>query len=111
MKRILIVIAVFTLLIEMAWAAGFMPWTDVLTIADENKDQKLTSAEIMNFAKREHFQGFQPFMASHFQKYDFNKDGFLSFEECRKGMKMDGYSDDQMVAEFNRDHGFKPWKE
>jgi hypothetical protein len=110
MKRLLIIVAVCALPVGIAWAGGFMPWADVVKMADLDQDRKLSAAEILNFPHHEHFQGFQPFMANHFQKYDFNQDGFLSFEECRKGMKMDGYSEEQMVAEFKRDHGFRPWK-
>lgn len=97
--------------IGIATAAGFMPWTDVIKMADADNDSKLSHSEVMNFAEREHFQGFQPFMANHFTKFDFNKDGFLSFEECRKGMQESGYTDEQVIAEFKRDHGFRPWSQ
>lgn len=92
-----------------ACADGFMPWTDVLRMADEDADSRLSPSEILNFGERDHYTGFQPFMADHFARFDFNGDGYLSFDECRKGMKQSGYSDEQVVAEFKRDHGFRPW--
>jgi len=78
-------------------------------MADQDADSRLSPSEIVAFGERDHYTGFQPFMADHFAKFDFNGDGYLSFDECRKGMKQAGYSDEQVVAEFKRDHGFRPW--
>lgn len=90
-------------------AAGFAPWTDVLKMADKNNDGKLSPGEIVHFEQRDHYSGFQPFMVDHFPKYDFDGDGFLSFEECKKGMQMAGYSDEEIMMQYKRDFGFRPW--
>jgi hypothetical protein len=108
MKAFVIAAAVF-LPSGFVAADAFMPWQKVLEVADVDRDSRLSPEEILKFEQRDHFMGFQPFMADHFSKYDFNEDGFLSLEECRKGMQEAGYSDAQVTAEFKRDHGFRPW--
>ena len=51
-------------------AAAFAPWMDVMQMAD------------------------------HFSKSNFSGDGFLSFEACRNGMQMAGYSDEDVMHQF-----------
>jgi len=89
-------------------ADGLVKWTDLLKNADADKDAKITPAEIVHFKHEDVYVGFQPFMAAHFQTFDFNHDGSLSMEECREGMKKLGYSDEQVTREFRRDYfGFR----
>ena len=88
---------------------GFAPWTEVMILADKNDDKKLSPNEIMYFEQRDHYTGFQPFMVDHFPKFDFDGDGLLSFEECKKGMQMAGYSDEEVMTQYKRDFGFRPW--
>lgn len=90
--------------------SGFAPWADVMKLADKNDDGKLSPSEIVYFEQRDHYTGFQPFMVDHFPKFDFDGDGFLSFEECQKGMQMAGYSDEEVMNQYKRDFGFKPWE-
>ena len=73
---------------------------DVMQMADTDIGSQLSPNEVMNFAKRDHYTGFQPLTADHFSKFDFNGDGFLSFEECRNGMQMAGYSDEGVMHQF-----------
>jgi len=111
MKKIIVVFVMCLLPLATAVGAeGFAPWTDVMKQADTDNDDRLSPSEVMYFENRDHYLGFQPFMAGHFPKFDFDGDGFLSFEECRKGMQMAGYSDEEVMQQFKRDFGFRPWK-
>jgi EF hand len=84
------------------------PWTVIVKRADTNNDNNLSPSEIVNFKHSDRYTGFQPFMASHFPKFDANKDGVLTIEECRRGMKQLDYTDGQVTQEFNRDYyGFR----
>jgi len=110
MKKILALIVVcFLAIASVSGAQGFAPWMDVMKQADKDNDGRLSPNELMYFENRDHYLGFQPFMADHFPKFDFDGDGFLSFKECREGMEMAGYSDDEVMQQFTRDFGFRPW--
>ena len=90
MKKILAVIFACLTPAAIVFVAVFAPWMDVMQMADTDIDSQLSTNEVMNFAKRDHYTGLQPFMADHFSNLDFNGDGFLRFEECRKEMQMAG---------------------
>jgi EF hand domain-containing protein len=107
--RIITIALLFMLPITSTYSAeGFMNWVDVMKKADIDKDSKVSPSEVVNFKHADRYVGFQPFMASHFSRFDFNNDGYLSMEECREGMKQLDYSDKQVTREFTRDHfGFR----
>jgi EF hand domain-containing protein len=108
-KRLLLTALVSIFSVNMANAAeGFMHWVDVMKKADIDNDNMISPSEIVGFSHEDIYVGFQPFMASHFSRFDFNNDGYLSMEECRQGMKNLDYSDKQVTREFTRDHfGFR----
>ncbi len=61
------------------------PWTVVISRDSTKK------VEIARLTHSQYYTGFQPVMASHFPKFDFDHDGMLSREECRKGnRRLDG---------------------
>ena len=47
-----------------------------------------TNVRITAQTHDQEYPGFQPLMASHYPKYDFNNDGILTVEECQEGMKL-----------------------
>jgi EF hand domain-containing protein len=108
-KRLIATALLGILPVTMAYSTeGLLHWVDVMKKADSNKDDKITPSEIVNFKHEDRYVGFQPFMASHFSRFDFNNDGYLSMEECREGMKKLDYSDKQVTGEFTRDYyGFR----
>ena len=89
-------------------AEGFTPWPEVLKMADKDGDGKVSPSEVMFFESDEHFVGFQPFMADHFQDFDADGDGFVSLDECRSGVKALGMSDDEIAQAFFEKQGFMP---
>lgn len=91
-----------------AAAEGFTPWPEVLKMADSDKDGKVSPHEVMFFESSDHFVGFQPFMADHFQDFDVDGDGFVSLNECRSGVEKLGMSDTQISQAFFEKQGFMP---
>ncbi len=89
-------------------AEGFTPWPDVLAMADKNKDGMVSPAEVMFFESADHFVGFQPFMADHFQDFDADGDGNVSLDECRSGVARLGMSDAEISKAFFERQGFMP---
>lgn len=89
-------------------AEGFMPWTDVMMQADTNHDGALTMAEVKNYKASDHFIGFQPFMADHFQDYDTNGDGKVSMAELKAGTIRDQMTDPEVSVAFFKGLGFMP---
>lgn len=100
-------IAATTLTTTVA-AEGFTPWPEVLKMADANQDGKVSPHEVMFFESAEHFVGFQPFMADHFQDFDADNDGVVSLDECRSGLDKLGMSDAQISQAFFERQGFMP---
>ena len=94
-----------------ALAAGFQPWTEVLESADTDHDGKVSPSEVVFFEASDHFKGFQPFMADHFQDFDSDGDGLVSLDECRSGMKSLNMTDDEVSEAFYTDFGFQPRSE
>ena len=92
----------------VANAEGFKPWPEVLQMADSNGDGRVSPKEVMFFESSDHFVGFQPFMADHFQDFDADGDGFVSLNECRSGIAALGMTDDQISKAFFERQGFMP---
>jgi hypothetical protein len=57
------------------------PWTVIIT---RDTDMKVKATKLTH---SQYFAGFQPFMATHYPKFDFDHDGSLSRDECREGMQ------------------------
>jgi Ca2+-binding EF-hand superfamily protein len=107
-KKILTTVILSAFFATSVYAESTIPWEKVWAKADTNNDGKLNSTEVVTFTHAQMYPGFQPYMASHFSKYDFNNDGELSMEECHKGMAELDHSDGQVTQEFNRDYyGFR----
>jgi hypothetical protein len=89
-------------------AEGFMPWTDVMKMADKNSDGMITPSEVMYFESSAHFVGFQPFMADHFKDFDADGDGMVSMDEASAGTDKLGMSDAATSKAFFERQGFMP---
>jgi len=94
--------------ISAAQAQGFMPWGDVVGMADTDNDGALTMDEVNNYEGSGEHIGFQPFMTDHFQDLDIDGDGKVSMEELEKGTSDMSISDDQMTEGFYKGFGFMP---
>ena len=106
---VLVLLAIgFTGLSVNVAAEGFTPWPEVLKMADSNDDGRVSPHEVMFFDSAEHFVGFQPFMADHFQDFDADGDGFVSLDECRSGVKKLGMTDTEISQAFFEKQGFMP---
>ena len=64
--------------------------------------------EVMFFESKDHFVGFQPFMADHFKDFDTDGDGMVSMAEANAGRDKLGMSDDQLSKAFFERQGFMP---
>ena len=106
-------LTVFAVLItaglSTAQADGFMPWTDIMKMADENNDSMVSPNEVMTFKFAAQYPGFQPFIATHFMKFDANSDGMISADEFHSEMGTMRMTDDDMNAAFTKGAGFMPW--
>ncbi len=96
-------------IISSAHAEGFMPWSDIMKMADANNDQVLTPKEVMTFEFATQYPGFQPFVASHFMQLDADHDGTITFEEFRSRMTTIDMDDKEMDEAFSVGIGFMPW--
>lgn len=105
MNKILITV-LFAGATQLAAAAGFMPWNDVLKMYDANTDGGVSMLEAKNIQLGGKFVGFQPFMVDHFAELDANKDGMISKEELRAMMTTKQWTDKQMVNQFYKNTGF-----
>jgi Ca2+-binding EF-hand superfamily protein len=92
-----------------AQAENFMPWTDIMKLADSNKDQIVSPAEVMMFKFADQYPGFQPFIATHFMNFDADKDGMITFDEFHAQMGSLKMDDDAMNRAFSIGSGFMPW--
>ncbi len=110
MKGIHVVVATLALSSQIVSAQGFMPWTDVLKMADTDGDGMVNPKEVMYFEAADRHYGFQPFMADHFKDFDTDKDGMVSMEEAKAGMKALEMSDEDMSRMFHQKAGFMPGK-
>ncbi|MEM7540635.1 MAG: hypothetical protein AAF384_03505 [Pseudomonadota bacterium] len=89
--------------------SGFMPWTDVVMMADTNDDGMMTEDEVKKFMAADHFVGFQPFMKDHFKNLDANGDGMVSMAEVKMFAKNQmQWSDPQISEMFYKGQGFMP---
>ncbi len=91
-----------------AGAEGFMPWTDVVKMADGNADGMLTPTEVMYFKEAGEYPGFMPFMTDHFKGFDTDQDGMVSKAELDAAMQKYGMTDTQMSKAFLERQGFMP---
>ena len=108
MKTLLFVFLASLLVAGTASAQGFMPWTDVMMMADIDNDGSLSMDEVKKFNASDHFVGFQPFMVDHFKDCDADKDGSVTMYEvkaCSKGM---GMTDEETSEVFYKGLGFMP---
>ncbi|MEQ8661745.1 MAG: hypothetical protein RLW62_13105 [Gammaproteobacteria bacterium] len=91
-----------------ASAAGFMPWTDVMKMADTDKDGMLTPHEVVYFKGNDSHTGFRPFMVDHFADFDTDGDGMVSAGELAAAKTKLGMSDEEMSKAFFERQGFMP---
>ncbi|MEM7468357.1 MAG: hypothetical protein AAF387_15920 [Pseudomonadota bacterium] len=91
-----------------AAAQGFMPWNDVLTLADIDRDGKVTKVELTKFGPTDEIPGFVPWMSDHWADLDADKDGDVSLDECRSGIEAAGWTDDEIRDAFYSNVGFMP---
>ena len=92
-----------------AFAQGFMPWTDVMMMADTNHDGMTSMDEVKKFNVADHFIGFQPFMIDHYDDLDLNKDGMVSMAEVKMFAKNQmKWSDPEISKMFYKGLGFMP---
>ena len=95
--------------IGAAQGAGFMPWTDIMKMADTNKDGAVSPMEVMTFKFATEYPGFQPFIATHFMRLDTNEDGMISVAEFHSQMAEMEMADGDVNQAFSIGSGFMPW--
>ncbi len=104
-----LVLAVACVIVLPAFAQGFMPWTDVVMMADTNHDGMMTMEEVKKFNAADHFVGFQPFMIDHYKDLDTNNDGMVSMAEVKMFAKNQMHWSDPEISEmFYKGVGFMP---
>lgn len=108
MNKAIIFGLAFFALAGTAQAEGFMPWTDVMIMADTNHDGALDMQEVDNFSEATTFIGFQPFIREQFKIYDTNHDGRLSMAELKMGTMKDELTDPEVSVAFFKGLGFMP---
>jgi hypothetical protein len=100
-KRILTVaLAAFGAVMSMSAQAaeGFMPWTDVIKMANANRDVGVTMAEATALSEREQqFSGFAPWVEQYLPKIDTNGDFMISMEEMERWMIANHVTDKELV--------------
>jgi hypothetical protein len=102
-------IAMAAIIAPLASAQGFMPWTDVMMMADGDHDGMVTMDEVKKFNAADHFVGFQPFMTDHFKDLDLNKDGMVTMAEVKMFSKSQmKWSDPEISEMFYKGVGFMP---
>lgn len=67
----------------LAGEAGFMPWTDILMMADTDSDGGVSMMEVESF-REPAYAGFQPWMGKNFNAIDLNQDGMVTMYEMKK---------------------------
>ncbi len=92
--------------VNVAGAAGFMPWTDVFAKFDANADGGVSMEEAKDRKLGESFIGFQPFMVDHFKELDANGDGIVMQDELAAMKQTKAWADKQMVNQFYKNTGF-----
>ena len=109
MKRTLL--AFTTLFIaHTAAGEGFMPWSDVARMYDDNNDGMVSVAETSAMAHvlGKGFIGFQPWFTDHQAELDTNRDGMVSVDEMKAWMVTHQVSDADMDKGFYKGFGFMP---
>lgn len=94
---------------DIVQAESFMPWTEVMNMADTDHDQRISPAEVMMFRFAEEYPGFQPFFAIHFMHFDANADGLVDDAEFHAAMDTMKMNDSDMNEAFTIGRGFMPW--
>ena len=107
MKRLISMLAL-SLFTAAAGAQGFMPWTDIMMMADMNHDGGVSMDEVKTYNANDHFIGFQPFMADHFKDCDKDADGEVSMYELKVCTKAMGMTDSETSMMFYKGLGFMP---
>lgn len=109
MKRTMIALASL-LIAHTATADGFMPWSDVMRMYDDNNDGMVSGAEVSAMAHvlGKGFVGFQPWFTDHQAALDTNKDGMVSMDEAKAWMASHEVSEDDMSKGFYKGFGFMP---
>ena len=109
MKATLIAVAAL-LAANLAHADGFMPWTDVAHMYDDNNDGMVSPTEVSAMAHvlGKGFTGFQPWFTDHLAELDTNKDGMVSMDEMKAWMAAHQVSDADMSKGFYKGFGFMP---
>ena len=107
-SKVLILAVAFAIVLP-AFAQGFMPWTDVMMMADTDHDGMTSMEEVKTFNAADHFIGFQPFMIDHYKDLDINKDGMVSMAEVKMFAKNQmKWSDPEISKMFYKGLGFMP---
>ena len=92
-----------------ALGEGFMPWTDIMKMADVNSDQMISPHEVMMFKYAAQYPGFQPFIATHFMHFDADGDGMITYGEFHSEMGTMKMTEGDMTKAFSTGIGFMPW--
>lgn len=90
----------------IAAADGFMPWTDVFSKFDADKDGSVSMQEADNHQLGQDFVGFYPFMKDHFADLDANHDGKVTRDELAAMMHTKEWTDKDLVNQFYKNTGF-----
>ncbi len=70
---------------------GHVDWRTAVLGHDPAKVKPDASSEITTQTHAQKYGGFNPYMTSHYPRFDLNNDGILSTEECRQGIaQLDG---------------------
>jgi hypothetical protein len=91
--------AAFLALAAGVSAQGFMPWTEILEMADKNRDGMVTMEEVNDAGmKRDPVPaGFQPWMGMNFNAIDLNQDGMVTMEEVDEYLSMHDMTSDDLT--------------
>lgn len=111
MRHLNFIFVLFFLGIANSNAQGFMPWEDVLKLADANADGKVTKVEVRSFGPTEEIPGFVPWITDHWADLDADKDGDVSLDECRSGIDAAKWTDEEIRDAFYSNVGFMPGAE
>ncbi|MEE9139860.1 MAG: hypothetical protein V3U18_03695 [Alphaproteobacteria bacterium] len=81
-----------------AHARAFIPWTEVMMIADADQDRGVTTDEVKELVKaRGELAGFGPWMIDNFDVIDADGNDSLTLWEVKKHLMENGISDGELI--------------